>query len=147
MHFLCGNAGGGKGVKVIKTVDCDESLKYTDCWDMDLPPDERTQLYNEADECVSVYCKINNIRLSGIEYQYGGANIPILEHNGKEYALLDSMRSWGTRMYDLWGDGSGSGERADKMGYCKWAWSNPDEISRVDGKDEVEGRGAADEKK
>jgi hypothetical protein len=119
-------------MKVIKAVTCEESIKYIDCWDMNLPPDERTQLYNEADECMSKYCKTNNIRLSGMEYQYSGSNIPILEHNGKEYALLDSMRSWGKRMYDLWGDGSGSEDRSDKMGYCKWAWSSPDEIVVVD---------------
>ncbi|GHT77327.1 hypothetical protein FACS1894130_01270 [Spirochaetia bacterium] len=31
-------------MNAIKTVGCEESLKYIDCRDMNLPPEERTQI-------------------------------------------------------------------------------------------------------
>jgi hypothetical protein len=118
-------------MKIIKLVNWPESEKYLDCWDMEKEPDERNDSYNAFEACVTDYCKNNDIRLSGTQYQQTGEHIPIIEHEGKEYAFQASMREWGAIMYDLWGDGSDTNEKSDKRGYgyAIWAWDNPDEIS------------------
>jgi hypothetical protein len=114
-------------MKVIKTVTWKESEAYLDSWDMSLEVDDRNRLSDEFEKIVMQYCKENDIRLSGDQYQHAGENVPIIEHEGKEYSFHASMRHWGGLMYDIWGDGSGSDERSEGMGYCNWAWTNPDE--------------------
>jgi hypothetical protein len=116
-------------MKVIKTVNWEESEKYLDAWDMDIDGTERSHLYNAIEECVKEYCRDNYIRLSGSQYQHEGEHIPIVDHEGKLYAYHASMREWGGLMYDLWGDGDDNNTQSDKrgMGYCLWAWFNPDD--------------------
>jgi hypothetical protein len=122
-------------VKVIKTVSWKESEQYLDYWE-EVPEGDRTELSLQFEECVKQYCKQNDIRLSGSQYQQGD-NIPIIEHEGKEYAFQASMRHWGSLMYDIWGDGDDSPEtlRDDAMGYCVWAWTNPDEFPHEECRD------------
>jgi hypothetical protein len=142
-------------MKVIKTVSWPDSEKYRDAWDMDEPDsDKREKLYNEITACVTDWARKNEIRLDGSEYQHyvyaapqdkvlieikdgdwkiETGNIPIvLLDDGREYAFQESMRSWGSLMYDIWGAGGGEfndGSENDPMGYCIWAWTNPDQIS------------------
>jgi hypothetical protein len=122
--------GGGSVMKVIKTTSWAEGEKYLDPWD-DVDKDCREKFFNELEKCVMEYCRENDIRLSGDQYQHTGEHIPIVEHKGQNYAFQVSMRHWGGIMYDRWGDGSDdpfpSNDRG--MGYCIWAWTNPDETA------------------
>jgi hypothetical protein len=122
-------------MKVIKTTTWAESEKYLDPWE-DIDEEHRQELFNEIEKCVMEYCRENDVRLSGSQYQHTGEHIPIVEHDGKEYAFQASMRHWGSLMYDLWGDGSDNPSTSnDPMGYCIWAWSNPDDTAHDKCKD------------
>jgi hypothetical protein len=115
-------------MKVIKTVSWEESGKYPDAWE-DIDAGDKNAAFTQFEECVKAYCRDNYIRLSGTQYQMCNSNVPIIEHEGKEYAFQVSLRHWGGLMYDIWGDGSDVpfAENDRAWGYCNWAWSNPDE--------------------
>jgi hypothetical protein len=128
---------------------------YTDAWNMDESDTEkRNKVYDEVAGCVKEWAGKNDIRLDGSQYQHceyaqdqekrlievldgdwqiETGNIPIVRcDDGKEYAFSESMRIWGGLMYDVWGNGDrdfNDGSENDPMGYCVWAWENPDNFA------------------
>ncbi|MDR1219622.1 MAG: hypothetical protein LBK73_08445 [Treponema sp.] len=141
--------------KVIKTVSWADSGIYKEAWNTEeMDFEKRDAVYTEVTECVKRWVRKNAIRLDGSQYQHWEyapdqkkplievldgdwrietVHIPIVRRDdGKEYAFRGSQRYWGGLMYEVWGNGSkdfNDGSENDPMGYCHWAWDNPDERS------------------
>ena len=80
------------------------------------------EAYLQVEEAITNELRNNGYKFTGDYHQNGNFGVPILD-NGKVYQC--SQRCWGEIMVKAYPDEI---DNSDGMGYCKWAWDEPEEM-------------------
>ena len=101
-------------MKVIEMINWNEGKYFFDCMEQDN--------WKEFEECVIKYILDKNIKMNGSWHQGWHYGVPLIEHDGKYYAFMTTMRKWGGITMAAFHP-----EDKSEYAYMRWYCCKPDD--------------------